>query len=248
MDRVWLLESTFARSCKKALLGLEPHLRPPVSIRESRHYLEAMFAALLLKYYVVDRPSTELRKRERLEGIDPLFELMKRHQQYPNEDKFALKGTFFLDWTLNPDVALFFASCGADDRSAESHQTDGALYICDTEVTGKTMMKRGKDAIKVEKIIALMLETLEQDKAPGCPLLFHPPVQTPMARPQRQKPVYWAQMDLRYDLEDIWALQEEQQCLGERIYLKLILPHAAHQEAEKHLREQGITHNCLFPD
>ncbi len=247
-DERWLLESTFVRSCKKAFLGLEPQIRPRPSIRNSRQYLEAILAALLLKYYVVDPPSAELKERERLEGVDPLFELMKNRQQYPANDKSALKGTFFLDWTRDRDVALFFANCRANDRSATPRQTNGAVFICDSEVTGRTMMRRGENAIKVEEIIELMLQALSEGEASGCPLLFHPHVQTPMARPERQKPVYWAQMDLRYDLEHIWALQEERQCSGNRIYLKLVLPYAARQEAEDYLLERGITHSYLFPD
>jgi hypothetical protein len=247
VDETWLIESTFVRNCKKAFLGLESHARPRASIRDSRRYLEAILAALLLKYDVVDRPSSELREREKLEGVDPLFELMKNHQQYPARDKFALKGTFFLDWTRDRDVALFFANCCVNDRSSARHETNGALFICDSRVTGKTMMRKGKKAIKVEEIISLVVEALGEGRAPGCPLLFHPQKQTLMKRAARQKAVYWAQMDLRYDLEYIWTLQEEQGA-GEQIYLKLVLPHAARHEAAGYLLERGITQSYLFPD
>jgi len=95
-DSKWLLESSFVRSCKKSLLGIEPQIKPIEEIRGSNEYYQSLLGLLLLKYDVLVRPSAELRHLEKEKGIDPMFELMKRYQQYPEEDKAVLKGTFFL--------------------------------------------------------------------------------------------------------------------------------------------------------
>jgi len=177
-----------------------------------------------------------------------MFEMFKRFQQYPQEDKTMLKGTFFMDWSESADVALFFANCNADELTLRSRPNDGALFICDVSVSSKAFMRKASEAIRVEEIVQRMVKAQETDSAFGCPLLFHPPTQTRMLRANHQEAVYWAQMDFRYDFEHIWGLQEQQQEMDEQIYIKLVLPYAARHDCEKHLSERGITHSYLFPD
>jgi len=139
---------------------------------------------------------------------------MKHNQQYPARDECPVKGTFFLDWTQDPYVALYFASLEASTAAVRICSNNGALFLCDVSATGRTLQVR-----RVEDIIDLMVMATQEGRPFGCPLIFHPPKQTHMERALRQKAVYWAQMDLRYDLEYIWTLQEERQGKGNTMVL-----------------------------
>jgi len=250
-DRRWLLESSFVRTCKKLLLDVEPHIRPSQEIRESVEYHQALFGLLLLKYDVLVRPSAELRDLETQRGADAMFEMLKHFQQFPEDDKATLKGTFYLDWTQNRDVGLFFANFHSDEHSISERNTDGTLFICDKTVAGKCLMREeSNEAIRVEKIIELMREknnTPENDEGFGCPLLFYPPRQIYCQRADNQEAAYWAQMDLRYDLEYIWSLKEKDGERHDYILRKLILPCESQKECADYLCGKGITHSYLFP-
>lgn len=249
-DRKWLLESTFVRTCKKILLDLEPHITPSGEVRKSVEYHQALFGLLLLKYDVLVKPSHELKVLEKEQGIDALFELIKRLQQYPEEDRCTLKGTFFLDWTQSKDVAIFFANFNANKGYIKIRENDGALFICDQTTTGKTFMRRNGEAIKVHEIIDRMIKAQNETKPFGCPLLFYPPKQIHSIQANRQDAIYWAQMDLRYDLEDIWKLLEKDKKEEEYIFIKLILPDGTQKECENYLNSQSppITQKYLFPE
>lgn len=247
-DRIWLLESTFVRTCKKILLDLESHIRPSDEVRKSVEYNQALFGILLLKYDVLVKPSQELKVLEREQDIDALFELMKRLQQYPEEDKSILKGTFFLDWTQSKDVGLFFTNFDANKGYSKIREHDGALFICDKTAARKTLMRRNDKPIRVEEIINLMVKATHENKAFGCPLLFYPPKQIQSLQANRQDVIYWAQMDLRYDLEDIWKQQEVAENRKERIFIKLILPNGTQNDCEDYLNTRGVTHEYLFPN
>ena len=248
VDSRWLLESTFVRTCKKILLDLEPHVRPSDEVRKSVEYHQALFGLLLLKYDVLVRPSNELTNLENEEDADALFELMKRLQQYPEEDRGPLKGTFFLDWTQKKNVGLFFANYDANEQSIKIRKGDSALFICDQTASRKTLMRRNGEPVRVQEIINLMIK-VQGERAFGCPLLFYPPKQIKNLRANRQDAVYWAQMDLRYDLEDIWKLKEKDSKENEYIFIKLILPNGTQKECEDYLNDQSppITHRHLFP-
>lgn len=242
-DRKWLLESTFVRTCKKILLNIESHIRPSNEIRESCEYQQSLFSLLLLKYDVLGKPSVELKNLESEKGIDALFEFIKRCQQYPEEDKI-LKGTFFVDWSKDKNVGLYFANFDASENSIKFRRSEGALFICDMTATGKTLVRKN-----VEEIINLMLKANNENKLFRRPLLFYPPRQIYNLRANRQEVAYWAQMDLRYDLEDIWKLQEKDKKEDEYIFIKLILPDGTQDECEDYLNDQSpaITHHYLFP-
>jgi hypothetical protein len=242
-DSRWLLESSFVRTCKKLLLGIEPYINPGKEIKESVEYHQALFGLLLLKYDVLVKPSIKLKNRN---DIDAMFELMRRFQQYPEEDRTALKGTFFIDWSRKKEVGLFFANFDSNEHCIKKRKTDGALFICDTTATGKTLQ-----IIKVEEIIDKMVEAQQKGKAFGCPLLFCPldPLkQIVCQRANNQDAIYWAQMDLRYDLENIWKLQEQEKDKDNEqyIFIKLILPYESQKECAEYLKTQGITHSYLF--
>ena len=244
-DSRWLLESSFVRVCKKLLLDIEPHIRPSKEIRKSVEYHQALFGLLLLKYDVLVRPSIELRNLE-TNGIDAMFEMMKRFQQYPEEDMGTLKGTFFLDWSQKKDVGIFFANFDSNDHYIKNRKTDGALFICDKTATKKCLMRQDDAPIKVEEIIDKMIEAQGKGEAPGCPLLFYPPKQILCHRANNQDAIYWAQMDLRYDLEDIWKLQEKDNDDEQYKFIKMILPYESQKECAEYLIAKEITHSYLF--
>jgi hypothetical protein len=69
-------------------------------------------------------------------------------------------------------------------------------------------------------------------------------------RADRQGAAYWAQMDLRHDLEYIWQLQEKEQVDQGYIYIKLVLPDGTQEVCDAYLkgRSPPITHEYLFPE
>lgn len=54
-------------------------------------------------------------------------------------------------------------------------------------------------------------------------------------------------MELRFDLETIWRVQETQ-LQDEAIVIKLVLPAGIESEAEKYLLRKGITTEFLYPN
>jgi len=252
-DSKWLLESTFVRTCKKLLLDIEPHIRPNKEIRDSAEYHQALFALFLLKYDVLikaDPKFNEYKILESTHNIDALHDLIKYYQQYPEKDIFPPKGTFFLDWSQKgPEVGIFFANFDSDEHRIKNRKTNGALFICDQKATGKTLMKRENDeAIRVEEIIELMRQKNNSDNQEGfgCPLHFYPPTQKHIRKANNQDVIYWAQMDLRHDLEYMWSLQEKASGKDQYIFMKLILPYESRNECAKYLKAQKITHSYLF--
>jgi hypothetical protein len=159
---------------------------------------------------------------------------MRRLQQYSEEDKIPLKGTFLMDWTKNSDVGLFFAN---DSRSGE-----GALWICDATATGKTLHRE----MTVGKILSEMEKQTQDNASLGIPLIFHPQKQLAQERATNQGAVYVAQMDLRVDAAEVWNSLPKSR--NEKIFIKLILPTGTTQECERHLQQKGITREFLFPD
>jgi hypothetical protein len=161
---------------------------------------------------------------------------MKRYQQYPEEDPCALKGSNLLDWTLSSDIAIYFANC---KRTGE-----GAVYVCDTQATGKTMM-----VLPVGQMLDEMdrVGNASNPKPMGCPLFFCPPKQIHAQRATNQQARYVAQMDLRLDLERHWRMIEKMNPL-EIILVKLVLPVGTDEETRKYLIGKGISESFIYPD
>ena len=134
------------------------------------------------------------------------------------------------------DVALYFAN--------ENRTGHGAVWISDAVAMGKIRQVK-----KVREILDLMNTTDFFESPKGIPLMFHPQKQTDQPRAVRQKTIYLAQMDFRYDLADIWVGQEKQ-FNSERVVVNLILPDGTQKECEEYLNSQSppITHAYLFPD
>ena len=230
-DRAWLLESTLARSCKKFILGLAPGDRIEQRVQESADYHRVVLNILLLKLGVIMRPL-----KENAAGHDTWHELMRDLQHYTERDHNHFQGTFYLDWTRSPDVAIFFAN--------RHRRADGALWVCDLGATGKTLQE--KQVGEILEIMDQRCNKLNPD-SPGCPLVFHPEPQTPNERALRQQAEYVAQMDLRYDLASAWSSQETDRSSGGQIYVKLILPNGTQQECSSYLMRKGMTESWLFP-
>jgi FRG domain len=234
-DREWLLDSTFARSCKKNVFGIEPWQKIRFDeFRMSTNYQQILLNLFFFKFDLVARPSDELFDLEEKHGIDPWFEFMKRLQQYPEEDTTHIKGTSIVDWTQNSDVAIYFAN--------ESRDGEGALWICDATATGKTLQ-----VITVAEILKKMERLGSENASLGVPLIFHPKKQLTQKRAANQQPVYVAQMDLRVDLSEVWDHLQGQE-RSESIFVKLVLPDGTYEPCSQYLITKGITREFLFPE
>jgi hypothetical protein len=234
-DRKWLLDSTFARSCKQKVFGINPWEKLRFEdFRLSEKYQQILLNLFFFKFDFVARPSQELECLEQTHGIDPWFEFMKRIQQYPEEDTSYLSGSFIIDWTQNIDVGIYFAN--------SSRQGEGALWIADVTATGKTLQ-----VIEVQEILHKMAETGSRNESLGIPLIFHPKKQLTQKRASNQEPVYIAQMDLRADLSEVWNnLETDKQ--GEKIFVKIVLPTGTEEDCARYLAKKGMTKSFIFPD
>jgi len=232
-DRKYLLESTFARTCKKIIFNLAPHKILEEYTRQSLDHHLVLLNLFLLKFGVLMRPPEQWEELEEQCELDAWFEFMKEIQQFPEKDHPYLKGSFLTDWSECAGVALFFAN--------KNRKSDGALWICDTVATGKTLQEKS-----VGEILDLMKKKGNTPKQLGCPLIFNPEKQRYHQQALNQKAVYIAQMDLRYDLAQFWN-DKENENPDEIIYIKLILPNGTQQECTKYLLNKGITETYLFP-
>lgn len=111
-------------------------------------------------------------------------------------------------------------------------------------MTGKTLQ-----TIPVAEILGKMKGKILNNEGVGIPLMFHPGKQIACERASNQGAVYFAQMDLRVDLSEIWSLYERENNIDENIFIKLVLPAtASSKECTKWLEEKGVTRGFLFPD
>lgn len=232
--RQWRLDSTFTRSIKQKLFGMDAEYGFSARLRNSGDLNLALTSLLLFKYGTMFVPSAELKQAERDHGVDAWFELMKRHQQYQDEDMSLLQGTNFLDWSQSSDVALFFAN---EDRTDE-----GAVFVCDATATGKTLQ-----ILPVVDILNKVRLQLLQNNGNGAPLLFSPPRQILNQRAKNQQAVYFAQMEMRFDMLEMWR-KVESRTPSERICIKIVLPKGTESEASVYLASRGIDRNFIYPD
>lgn len=232
--RDWRLDATFVRSVKSRLFGMEAHEGFSARLKDSGDLNSALTSLLLLKFGTLLEPSAELKTVESEHGVDAWFELMKRYQQYPEEDALALAGTNFLDWSLSSDVALFFGNDGRDG--------EGALFVCDATATGKTLQ-----VLPVVEILRKVREQFMRGEPSGLPLLFSPPKQIANERARNQQAIYFAQMELRLDMLESWRLLESSKD-DESIILKIVLPRGTEGDLRKYLEVKGITELFVYPD
>lgn len=236
----WLLDSSLVRNSIKQIFGIPDYYELRKEVRQSVSFHRAMISIVLLKFGTVWNPSQEALDRERVDDIDPWFELLKNLQQYPEKDYF-IKGTFLWDWTRSKDIALYFATYHDKDKMRAISPGHGALWVFDAVSTGKILQ-----TIKVKKILSLMqgAEFINGNKT--LPLLFHPARQTFQPRSVNQMPVYVAQMDYRYDVADVWAGFENHN--KKRVFIKLILKEDLKGEASKYLDKREITESYVYPE
>lgn len=230
----WRLDSTFVRTAKAKLLDMAPTDGFTKHVQQSGDLNAMLSSLLLLKFGTLAGPSDELLSAEAEHGVDAWFELMKRFQQYPDEDMLVLKGTHLLDWSLSSDVALYFAN--------ERRESAGALFVCDATATGKTLQE-----IPVAEILAKIRKKAMDGVPNGMPLLFSPKQQIAYQRSKNQQAVYWAQMELRLDLLEMWRLQEQENP-EEAIVVKIVLPPGSQQECTAYLEHKGINEAFIYPD
>ena len=234
-DRSWLIESTLSRSLKHNWFSIPTghQFNEPAQNLFELHRL--LVSAVLWKFGHAIGPNPELLAlEEQDQEIDSWFELMKRLQQHPEKEKDwdGLPGTPLVDWSQSADVGLFFAN-----RHRTSSQS-GAIYMVDATAIGNIQM-----TLKVAEILRLLESTLH-DRPPGLPLLFCPPRQIKMLRATRQSARYFMQMDLRYDLSQIWRIHEQN--IGKRVLLKLILPAGTDEAIASYLQQKGLDESFVM--
>lgn len=201
-DSAWALNSTFARWAENQL---------GASTREDYFELPRYF---LRDFGDVYGPSDQLRRVASMnKGLDEWFELMKRIQQHNENQEFegvSEIGTNLMDWSLDLDVALTFASL--------EQSIQGAVYLFDAQAAGQILIQQ-----PYRQVLDRWKATVEAGKMHGNPLLFCPPRQLDDARANRQAARYLAQIDLRLPVDVIWAQYEHEQPGSGRIWQKLLI-------------------------
>jgi hypothetical protein len=234
-DYQWKLDCTLVRT----LLAVEYTYAPPYPRPVSFH--TKVVDILLEKFGKFWQPSSEAFEKELRHGIDPWFELMKRFQQYTEEDSEP-KGTFLIDWTTDWNIALYFATYTGRGTLRALRASPGALWIWDPVSTEKVLQTK-----RLEEILSLLRADAFRIAANhSAPLILHPEKQTRMLRSVGQKPVYVSQMDYRCDLADVWAGIEN--ASSSVVFKKIILADTLLQECATHLRQQGIGEDTVYPE
>jgi len=237
-DKRWLLDSTFIRHIKENILGVSAISKVRPDYRKSLEFHMMLGSLFLYKFGTQTEPSQELRDIAEEHPIDPWFEWMKRIQQYPDEDLGPMWGSFLIDWTQNEKVALYFAN---DRRSDIS---EGAIWIADVNSMGKVLHRD----MSVLEIMQIFQDAFKNDKQFGCPLVFYPHMQIDNQRAKNQDAIYVAQMDLRYDLSEIWTHMEQKNGGDEKIFIKLVLPSGTSDKCKEWLSNNDINADFIYPD
>jgi len=238
----WPLDSTFVRDSIKHLFGINTYSDLPVSIRHQVSFHRVIASLLLMKFGTIWKPSKESFEKEKSSDIDPWYELLKNIQQYP-ENYYStdfVKGTFFIDWTMYKEIALYFAVFEGRGAKREVSATTGAIWAYDSSSTGNVLQNN-----KLERILELMAEPTFLNGEKTFPLIFHPQKQTNQLRAQNQKPTYIAQMDFRYDLADVWADYEMRG--NEKVFVKLCISQHVKHELAKYLESKSVTEGFVYP-
>jgi len=234
-DNNWLLDCTLVRSVLQ-----HSHQRWNGYPRPLQFHTQ-MVDILLAKFGRFWRPSHEAVEKESTHGLDPWYELMKKFQQYAEHDTDP-KGTFLVDWTLDSDIALYFATYDGRGDFRRARQTPGAVWVCDPVPTGNV-----HQTTKLQDLLALMRGDDFRLKAERTlPLILHPPKQTEMLRATNQKPVYFSQMDFRCDLADSWCSVES--TTQSAVFRKLILKESLLRDSIEHLQRHGGTEERVYPE
>lgn len=234
----WRLDSTFARFVKTQILGIDPAELIKYDYRHSLEYHRLISSFFLCKFGTLTVPSQDLMRVSKENGGDPWFEWMKRIQQYPQEDRTNLRGTFLLDWTQNWQIGVFFAN------HERSNEDVGVVHVADMTQTGNILHRD----LTVGVIIDKLREAFRRDQPVGCPLMFYPRCQIACQRATNQDAIYVAQMDLRIDLAEHWRMMDKATADGSRILLRILLPKGTKQEVQDWLAAKGITDDYVYPD
>ena len=237
-ERDWILDSTFVRYVKEHILGIEPTSIVRREYRHSISYQRLMGELFLFKFGTSTGPYKDLIDLAEIEKLDPWFEYMKRIQQYPKEDLGTLRGSFLIDWSQRPEVAIFFGNYKRINGS------EGAVWVADISASGAVLHQD----TQVSEILKLMEDSILNDKSNGIPLIFCPRRQIACERARNQDAIYIAQMDLRLDLAEIWKSLESKNDGTHSVVLKLILPKGTGKEATDCLESKGINEAFIYPD
>ncbi len=238
----WIIDSTFARSLKKEQKIPLTQRYPEDQINEviHQHSTAAKWIAKVRK--IALSPNLQSYSSQ---GIDPLFEFHRHLQQNPKDSSLNdihPYGSNLIDFTLDWKVALFFAN------SKRNSNDEGALFVVRRTAMGE-ILHRGN--VPFQDTIQSLTDHLlkDPDKLYGnLPLWIEPDFQLNNLldlKPNRQKAIYLAQMDLRIDLGHSWELLSEETSM--QVFVKLILPKGTFNDVQNFLKREGISQEYLFP-
>ena len=234
-DYQWLLDCTLVRTILAQEFGANPQYPRHIDFHTKLTDL------LLTKFGRFWNPSQEAFEKQVSDNIDAWYELMRRFQQYAEYDSEP-KGTFLIDWTIDMNIAFYFATYAGRGSSRQIANTPSAVWIWDPVPTGKIWATK-----KLGEILLMMRSNDFRVAAKySAPLIIHPSKQTQMLRAVNQKPIYVSQMDFRCDLAEVWCSVEAES--KRKVFIKLILSESVIRDSVKYLQQKGVTENFVYPE
>lgn len=238
----WPLDSTFVRNSISTLFGIKDYTQLPSHLRKRNTFHRAIASLLLMKFDQIVKPSKEAYEKEQSHGIDPFFELFKNVQQYPEryDDSPFIKGTNFIDWTNNINIALYFSTFEGFSDARRISDGDGAAWVYDASSTAKILQ-----IDKMQKILNNMTTYEFLNGEGALPLMFHPQKQTNQIRASNQKPVYIAQMNFSFSLSEVW--EQYQKETNRKVFIKIQIREDIKNDIAKHLESKGVSEKHVYP-
>jgi hypothetical protein len=238
----WPIDSTFLRNSILKIFGIEDYNDLPASVRKRVTFHRSIASLLLMKFDQIIKPSKEAYEKEQTHDIDPLFELLKHLQQYPEnyEEVPFIKGTNLIDWTYNHKIALYFSTISGVGANKAVSIGDGVLYIFIASETGEIHQN-----IKTQQLFNNMVSHEYLDGKLGLPLMLHPQKQTNQIRSTNQRPVYIAQMNFSFPVEEIWQQYEKE--MNKKLFLKIKINEQLKLEINGYLQSNEITEDYVYP-
>lgn len=174
-------------------------------------------------------------------GLNPLFEIHRKIQQWPDRypADIARRGTLLIDWSADARVAAYFCVRGR----RQNDDAPSALFVYSPWVL---------DFKQVDGEFSLLKELnedLKERKIRSDAVAICPPRQSLFHRANIQRARYTTQQDLRLGLYELWnSVLEKDGRIAEQFHLKIEIAPETLPDLKGWLKTLDIDEGRLFPE